>query len=336
MNIRLPEGYYSRPVIMEDAEAIAELYNAQSRWLIGANELEAGELRRDWGSPFLHLETDSQVVFSPEDNLAGHVEMWDMRAPHVNLFAFVAVHPQYMQCGIGSFLAGWLKQRAQANLGKAPENARVVLHQSVQSSHQAAMALLTQQGYKHIRDSYQMVIDFAQPPAAPDIPRGIVIRSICGEEELRNGIYARYESFLDHWGAVNEPFDDFYKRWKYLIEQDPRYDPTLFFIALDGAEIAGISICDIMTDEDPDMGWVGSLGVRRAWRKRGLGLALLQHSFLELHRRGKARVGLGVDASNLTGATRLYERAGMHVQRIKHTFELELRDGVTLTRQTID
>jgi ribosomal protein S18 acetylase RimI-like enzyme len=53
--------------------------------------------------------------------------------------------------------------------------------------------------------------------------------------------------------------------------------------------------------------------VRKPWRRRGLGLALLQHAFTEFWRRGERTVALGVDAENPTGATRLYERAGMHV-----------------------
>jgi ribosomal protein S18 acetylase RimI-like enzyme len=53
--------------------------------------------------------------------------------------------------------------------------------------------------------------------------------------------------------------------------------------------------------------------VRRPWRQRGLGLALLLQSFRAFHERGENRVGLGVDSANETGATRLYERAGMRV-----------------------
>jgi ribosomal protein S18 acetylase RimI-like enzyme len=72
------------------------------------------------------------------------------------------------------------------------------------------------------------------------------------------------------------------------------------------------------------MGWIASIGVRDAWRKRGLGLALLLHAFGELYRRGQRRIGLGVDAHNPTGATRLYERAGMKVAWSAAIFEKEL------------
>ena len=45
------------------------------------------------------------------------------------------------------------------------------------------------------------------------------------------------------------------------------------------------------------------LGVRKPWRRRGLGLALLLHTFRLFHARGERRVGLGVDTENPTGAT---------------------------------
>jgi ribosomal protein S18 acetylase RimI-like enzyme len=59
---------------------------------------------------------------------------------------------------------------------------------------------------------------------------------------------------------------------------------------------------------------VGALGVRRPWRGRGLGRALLLRTFAEFRRRGVTRVTLGVDAENPTGATRLYESVGMDVE----------------------
>ncbi len=55
------------------------------------------------------------------------------------------------------------------------------------------------------------------------------------------------------------------------------------------------------------------------------GVALLLHSFSEFYQRGVSKVGLGVDAGNLTGATRLYERAGMHIVEQADLYEKELR-----------
>jgi hypothetical protein len=58
---------------------------------------------------------------------------------------------------------------------------------------------------------------------------------------------------------------------------------------------------------------------------------MLQTAFKEFYRRGKKRVGLVVDATSLTNATRLYDKSGMHVTRQYNTFHLEIRPGENLT-----
>jgi ribosomal protein S18 acetylase RimI-like enzyme len=109
----------------------------------------------------------------------------------------------------------------------------------------------------------------------------------------------------------------------------------LYFIAMDGNEIAGINLCRPHIPYDADQGLVGSIGVRRPWRKRGLGLALLRHAFNEFYRRGTRKVGLGVDAQSLTGALRLYENAGMHIEQADDFYEKELRPGVEISVQSL-
>ncbi len=101
---------------------------------------------------------------------------------------------------------------------------------------------------------------------------------------------------------------------------------------MDGEQIAGISLCE----HQHGIGdYVGSLGVRRSWRKQGLGQALLLHSFGEFYRRGIKRISLNVDGESLTGATRLYGKVGMHVVRQQYRYEKEMRPGRELGTQSI-
>jgi len=83
------------------------------------------------------------------------------------------------------------------------------------------------------------------------------------------------------------------------------------------------------------MGWVSTLGVRRPWRKKGLALALLHHSFGEFYRCGKTKVGLGVDSGSLTGALDLYKKAGMSVYSQFDKYEKEIRAGEEISLQSI-
>jgi ribosomal protein S18 acetylase RimI-like enzyme len=62
-------------------------------------------------------------------------------------------------------------------------------------------------------------------------------------------------------------------------------------------------------------------------------LALLHHTFGEFQQRGYQRVTLGVDAENLSGATRLYKKAGMTVAREFAVYEKELQAGEELSKQ---
>ncbi len=50
-------------------------------------------------------------------------------------------------------------------------------------------------------------------------------------------------------------------------------------------------------------------------------MALLQRSFAEFRARGGEQAKLVVDSENLTGATRLYERAGMRISRQYDRYE---------------
>jgi ribosomal protein S18 acetylase RimI-like enzyme len=95
-------------------------------------------------------------------------------------------------------------------------------------------------------------------------------------------------------------------------------------VAWAGDEVAGYSLNYPQRAGDPGYGSVGTLGVRRPWRRNGLGEALLRRSFAALHARGQRKVRLSVDAENPTGATRLYERVGMRVLRQSNTWEREL------------
>ena len=179
--------------------------------------------------------------------------------------------------------------------------------------------MLSGRGFRPIRHSLEMCIDLDEPPETPRWPEGIAVRTLRGGEE--GAVYeVAQESFQDHWEYVRDP----YEQWAHFMLGAEDFDPSLWFLALDAEEIAGVSLCRASRPGRPGVGWVRVLGVRRPWRRRGLGLALLLHSFGELWRRGARAVGLGVDAENLTGAVRLYERAGMWVEHRYDIYERRL------------
>ena len=100
--------------------------------------------------------------------------------------------------------------------------------------------------------------------------------------------------------------------------------PALWFLAWDGDELAGFALDYPQLGTEVGLGHVNWLGVRKPWRRRGLAEALLRQSFRELYARGKRRTALGVDAQNVTGALRVYERVGMHAMHRFGTWQKDL------------
>jgi GNAT superfamily N-acetyltransferase len=321
--------------MLDDLEAAVELINANSLALQGVADYEVETLRREWQSPGFDLAADTQVVLAADGQLVGYYDVFSRGAPYVNLSVWGCIHPAHF--GVGDYLLAWAEQRARQIMTQAPVDARLTLTAHPLALDTATCQLLERAGLEVVRHSMRMVIDLDEEPAAPVWPDELTVRTAVVEEDLPAVVRAVRDSWKDHWGYVESPFEDEVERWRHST-LDEGFDPTLWFLAVtrDG-EIAGVNLCRPKISDDPAMGWVGTLAVRRSWRRRGLGLALLQHAFGEFYHRGKRRVGLGVDAQSLTGATRLYERAGMRSdpkwQRC--TYVKELRPGVDWTTQEV-
>jgi mycothiol synthase len=154
-----------------------------------------------------------------------------------------------------------------------------------------------------------MAIDLEAEPVVPVLPEPLVLDEF-REGDERAFHHATIESFEDHWEWHGPPFD----QWWEMRHDD---DHTVWFVVRDGDELAAVA----RNEARDASGYVGLLGVRRPWRGRGLGKALLQRTFAEFWRRGLTRITLGVDAESPTGATKLYERVGMHVESENVVFE---------------
>lgn len=332
----LPHGYVVRAPHDEDAEAVADLLNAHSRALTGEDDATADEMRLDWSTPGWDMERDCALVLAADGSPAAYVSCWDHMEPHVRPHAWGRVHPDHSGRGLGAWTVAWCEARGRLAVDRAPEGARVAVMNSVLHADEPAREVLASRGWSHVRSFYRMVIDFDGPLVDAPFADGVTLRTFVPGEDPRALAAATDASFSDHWGHVHTPLDEQMKHWVHWIEKDTKHDPTLWFIAESGGEIVGMSLCAEEAEGDPERGWCNTLGVVREWRRKGLGIALLVESFRVLRERGKKGVGLGVDASSLTGATRLYEKAGMYVARQSDAFELVLREGKDLSVRDLD
>jgi mycothiol synthase len=303
--------------------------------VIGRDEItDAQAIRNEWVSPNFDPEGDIRLVFAPNGQMAGYIEVWTTSRPLVHPWMWGRVDPDYEDLGIGTWLMHWGEQRALRELPTVPAELRFAPRVGTLREAEKPKRLFEDLGYQHIRSGYHMLIEMEASVPEPVFPEGITLRTYTPGVDTAAAYRAVEDSFRDHFGFVEQPFEEGLNRFRHFWE-DEGSDPTLLFLAMDGDQVAGINLCRPHSFDDPEMGWVGTLGVLRPWRKRGLGLALLRHSFNEFFRRGKRKVGLGVDAQNLTGALRLYENAGMHVHQAFDQYEKELRPGTEISVQSL-
>jgi mycothiol synthase len=334
----LPAGYTARAARMEDIEAVVEMLNACQRVDTGESMTTVELTRAEWTSPDFDPTQDVLLAFSPDGDLAGYIEVW-CGNPFVRAYIFGRTHPDHRGLGIGGYLLRWSEDRSAQFIDKAPPEARFFIRTGTDSANGPARDLFEDRGFTLVRHFYRMVVEMdpGAPPPEPVWPDGVRVRKMVRGQDERALYDAVCASFCDHWGFVES---DDYEEWLHWFDNDPGFDPDLHFLAVadgpDGEQVAGFARCRPFFESDPEMGWVDTLGVVREFRRQGIATALLYHAFREYLRRGKLKVGLGVDASSLTGATRLYENVGMYVARQSDAYEKELRAGRDLSTQTLE
>lgn len=293
-----------RAASREDAAAVATVVAADETVLLGRPS-RLGEIDiLDWWNR-TDLEHDSWL-FEEDGKLLG--VGWTEARDELGFFIGVVAQGAKGR-GLGGALAG-------LGEGRVREAGSVRVQTWTLAADIAAGELFQGRGYREVRRFYDMAIELAGPPPSLVLPDGLTL-GVFRAGDARAFHAALGEAFEDHWENHPTPFE----QWWEEKQRSPGFDPTLWFLVRDGDEIAAT------VRNDPDRnggGYVGALGVRRRWRGRGLGRALLLHTFAEFHRRGVNRVTLGVDAQSPTGATALYESVGMEVESEGVVFEKEL------------
>jgi ribosomal protein S18 acetylase RimI-like enzyme len=305
---RLPAPYTGRPAGLEDAAAVAALMNANAMALVGEPYTTAEDLWSEWQAPGHDLPASSLLVHGPGGSLAA-LALVEALSPFIEAFAILEIDTAHRGRGLGPALVDWVEGRAPELVATAPADAQTVIRWGVWVGEADLQELLTSYGYGAVRHFWRMTIELDRPPPQPQWPAGIAVRTFTRGEDEPAVHAAVDEAFRDHWGDDDEPFDV----WLYDRIEGPaaRFDPDLWFLAMDGDEVAGVAICEPRARFDPASGYVRDLGVRPAWRRRGIARALLLHAFGAFHARGTAIASLHVDSANPTGALPLYLDAGM-------------------------
>lgn len=304
MTATLPPDFLLRSPTRDDAQAIVDLLT------IDANTVDylhytVNDLLAHWQTPDFNTDMNAWVVLTAQEEIIGYAFVQGKAQP----ISIVCVHPDYRTRDIWPCLFACVEHRARQQM---PTQTPITLSTAFNEANAPAKHYVEQQGYRLVHRAWLMQIDLDSPPPPPQWPKGIMVRAFLPGQDEHLAHEVIQEAF-----QISQPFEE----WEHTFTHES-FDPTLWFFALDGERVAGAIFC---YNDHPQMGWIWDLAIRPPWRRRGIGMALLQHAFNEFYTRGQWKIGLDVNAENQTGATHLYRQVGMQRVREYYTYEKELR-----------
>lgn len=301
----------SRPIEFEDGDAVAEVLNAFFEDIGRVGQFTGDGVRSRMVTPNFDPQTHSRLVLTEDDYPIGYAFLWNLDGCDSPARLIWVVHPDYRDTDTGLMLLSWAEQQMMLDLVKC-QSSDVIIQVESLSEHDGSHDLYERFGYKIERYFREMAIDLDGKSPSPSLPNGLHVRGFDLQRDTEAVYRSMREIFKGHWGFSNVPFDTGLQKFEHEIENDPQFDPTLWFLMVHDDEIVGMGLCKQSVDADSrQVGYISRFGISPAWRRQGLGLILLHYVLQAFFERGCSTVTLDVDAANESGATRLYEKAGM-------------------------
>jgi mycothiol synthase len=289
-----------------DAQALTDLYNTVERAAGGHPGYIAVETAELVEALVTDPARDTRLYFAPDGTVAaaGVVPTPPEGGFRVDLFG--GVHPDWRGRGLGRDVLSWqLARTAEIHDAVAPDAEWQAEVGALVDDH-TAQRLFERLGLAPVRYFFEMVASTKDVPAVALPAR---LRAEPYRPEVERALHAAHmEAFQDHWGYQSRGYED----WCAITVRSEGFRPELSRVAFDGDEIAGYVLT--YADAQPDRCYIGQVGTKRPWRRRGLAGALLSEIMTTASGAGVEFMGLGVDADSLTGAVGVYERVGFEVE----------------------
>jgi mycothiol synthase len=290
------KNFWIKHPTLADAQAVTDLVSLCDIEEIGEPDITLSDVLDMWNS--IHIETDAWIVLSETNEMIGYGFVEVTGANRMDTCIFV--HPQYKNQGIGSLLLHKVEERANI-LAKDKDGEQKLMNQ-IPFTNPAARKLVEERGFQFSRLYERMKIKLEEMPNQPSLPDGITLRTFQPDHDEET-LYSIYdETFQDAWGYTKKDFTSWISQKK-----GDAYDPSLWFLIWKDTTPVGF----LMSRMQEDGLFIDLLGVKREFRKYGIGKALLLHAFGLAYQRQQKSILLYVDTDSLTNANRLYQQVGM-------------------------
>ena len=307
-----PSGYTLRVPAPDDFQAVVDVVVASELARTGRSTLGADFVGGEWHAPGFHLDTDARIAADGTGTVVGYAQAV-FEEPNV-VDSWGVVHPDHRGRGLGTTLFDWIEQRARELLDGI--DAPVFRHKT-DAGDEGAESILRSRRLQPVRHFRHMQIDLANHADAADVtgavsrarsaplPPGVAVTGIDPDKDLRTVHAIIDEALAEHWGERSTDFES----WIEEQRAEPGYAPDLWLLATyEGAPAGALTM-----SRSDDGAWIDYLGMLAPYRGHGIAGALLRRSLAASADLGLPRVLVSVDADNASGATAVYERAGMRV-----------------------
>jgi mycothiol synthase len=286
-----------------DLPIIATVVNASLAADKMSKRTTAEELANSYAHTF-HWDPQQDALLAEVNGTLIGYAYTHWREEHEARPHFINLHlgPEWRGRGLELALQRAMERRARAAAAAAPGGAPRSFASNVPDTWPAWAEMLRASGYAPARCYFQM----QRPLLEDDLPEAVLPAGLALRPALPEHYRAIWEADAECFRDLQDyiaPSEEDYRAWVAM----PDLDPSLWLVAWDGDQVAGATINVI---HGGAWGETDSLFVRRPWRRRGLGRALLAGSLRLFRARGLTTAGLGVDTDNVTGALRLYEGLG--------------------------
>ena len=286
--IELPPGFTSRPLTLDDAEAVLAAIAAEEVADLGEAEMTLEDVLADWQRPSYDITSSTVGVFEG-DLLVGYGDVSDVEV------GYAAVLPAYQGRGIGTAIAHWIQATARAR------GSRRIGAQMPEGS--PAERLMRDLGYRERWTAWDLELPEGAEILARPLPEGFRLRDAAPDDRVAAWTLIE-DCFLEWSERERMTLEDFGAR----VWDRPGWQPWNLRLVVDPAgELVGATHVYLAGEG----GYVARIVVRPDHRGRGLAPAMLVDAFALAREHGATRCYLSTDTR--AGARGLYEKVGMVV-----------------------
>jgi ribosomal protein S18 acetylase RimI-like enzyme len=309
-----PDNVLVRHPTIHDIGALLSFIHKYEQATFGSIGTSEAEIYDGWRRAGFDLSKDAWLVVNREQDIIGYARVWHYQ--YVHMYTQIIVFPIEYAQKVKPFLLDQVEQRALQWKAVAPSGSTSTIRIVVNDNRDVNQQLLTAAGYRRVKSRYRMEILLAAPLTPACWPAGITVRSTTIEQDIKQIFVLQDVAFAHSDGYPVLTLEE----WKRATLPQEGFDPTLWFVASAQEQIIGICLCF----REHDDGIIGTLAVHPSQRQKGLGQALLLHSFDQFLKRGIKQVRLYVDPEIASTAVRLYQRVGMRITDVTYQYAKEL------------